>query len=237
MLNDFDLLLSVFLAQELNWRLLWLLCVKPCVAAKQILSGEKGWEHEVFLPCLHTSLTPCLQWMTIANVDIFSPSHQMFPCMCRDTIRFGFWRWGEHLQPHLNSNCSSSKWVKNVMTSKVQWIVVWGETPFSTGDRSQFCRIYYITKECWAWQTACLVLPRYNKAWKHSVKILKPSMSQVTFQSKGRCMQFGGVEQIWNVSHGEIQLKMQCKWKWQNGGRENSSSTAAPSALLRVLSL
>ena len=173
MLNDFDLLFSVFLAQELNWRLLWLLCVKPCVAAKQILSGEKGWEHEVFLPCLHTSLTPCLQWMTIANVVIFSPSHQMFPCMCRDTIRFGFWRWGEHLQPHLNSNCSSSKWVKNVMTSKVQWIVVWGETPFSTGDRSQFCRIYYITKECWAWQTACLVLPRYCKAWKHSVKILK----------------------------------------------------------------
>ena len=141
--------------------------------AKQILSGEKGWEHEVFLPCLHTSLTPCLQWMTIANVVIFSPSHQMFPCMCRDTIRFGFWCWGEHLQPHLNSNCSSSKWVKNVMTSKVQWIVVWGETPFSTGDRSQFCRIYYITKECWAWQTACLVLPRYRKAWKHSVKILK----------------------------------------------------------------
>ena len=37
---------------------------------------------------------------------------------------------------------------------------------------------------------------------------------------------------------------MQCKWKWQiggrewqTGGREKSSSTAAPSALLRVLSL
>ena len=60
-----------------------------------------------------------------------------------------------------------------------------------------------------------------------------------------------GVEQIRNVNHGEIHLKMQCKWKWQIGGREwqtggrewqtggrdKSSSTAAPSALLRVLSL
>ena len=175
--------------------------------------------------------------MTIANVVIFSPSHQMFPCMCRDTIRFGFWRWGEHLQPHLNSNCSSSKWVKNVMTSKVQWIVVWGETPFSTGDRSQFCRIYYITKECWAWQTACLVLPRYCKAWKHSVKILKTInvTSNISEQRKMHAVWRSRTNMKCEPRRNPVENAVQMEVaKWRKG---ESSSTAAPSALLRVLSL
>ena len=73
----------------------------------------------------------------------------------------------------------------------------------------------------------------------------------VTNWRKGVANWRKGVEQIRNVNHGEIHLKMQCKWKWQIGGREwqtggrewqtggrdKSSSTAAPSALLRVLSL
>ena len=106
----------------------------------------------------HTPKVTCLPWMTIANVNMlscdknfpltvsvfFPPSHQMFPCMGRDTKKFGFWRRGEYLQPHLNSSCSLLKLLENATTSKVQWVGVWGKTPFSTGDSSQFCRIHYI---------------------------------------------------------------------------------------------
>ena len=82
--------------------------------------------------------------------------------------------WDKYLQPHLNSSGNLVKWLECATTLRVQWAGVWGKTPFSTGESSQFCRIHYIPKSVelrkqlvWAAQD----IAKPQAAWKYSVKI------------------------------------------------------------------
>ena len=57
----------------------------------------------------------------------------LIPCMVRVSV----------LQPRFGS-CSLMKLIKTRECNILQSAGVWGKTPFSTGDSSQFCRIHYI---------------------------------------------------------------------------------------------
>ena len=110
------------------------------IASEKTLSGEKGWEHKVFLPCL---LPTCCSdkfqsFLPLLNNRFLA---WLVPCMVRVTVQFGF--CGEYLQPRFGS-CSLMKLIKTRECNIFQSAGVWGEKPFSTGDSSQFCRIHYI---------------------------------------------------------------------------------------------
>ena len=93
---------------------------------------RRGRNTKVFLPCfLPTCCSDNYQ-------SFFAPSQQPFPCMA-DSL---------HGSGHCAATSLRQLFLDEVIKIRecniLQSAGVWGKTPFSTGDSSQFCRIHYI---------------------------------------------------------------------------------------------
>ena len=141
--------------QELNWRLY-------CVALHYIPAILIRWEGlgTRSVPPLfvrhssHTPIVTYLPWMTISNANmLFCNMHCIsemisvfFPLLIKFSLHGRVPAW---IETHWTWNFDAEENICNLAsteapTSSRQWAGVWGKTPFSTGESSQFCKIHNI---------------------------------------------------------------------------------------------